>query len=65
MHRHRLSGVLYAAGYAEPTVSAQRMVGGAMRRGAAADVRGIPTGDFIEQAHARPMRNVAFDPAAV
>jgi hypothetical protein len=41
------------------------MMGVAMSCAAAADLFRAPLEDFIQQAHAALMRNVAFDPGAI
>jgi hypothetical protein len=65
MHGHRLRRVFDPTGNAQAAVRAQRMIGVEVRQAAAADVLRIPLNDFIEQAHAAAMGNVAFDPAAI
>jgi hypothetical protein len=65
MHGHRLRRVFNAAGAAEASVRAQRIICIAMRRSAALDARAIPTQHAIEQAHLAGVRNVGFDPVTI
>jgi hypothetical protein len=65
VHRHGLRGIFYTAGDTETSVGAQRIVGGAVGAGAAANALGAPIHDFVEQAHAAAVGNSALDPLPV
>ena len=65
MHGHGLCRVFDAAGGAEPAVSAQRIVGGAVAARATLDALLIPCLDLIQQAHAALMRDVAGNPGVI
>jgi hypothetical protein len=65
MHSHGLCGVFYTARNPKLSAGAKRIVGGSMTATAATDAFGAPVNDFIEQAHASMMRNMALDPRAV
>jgi hypothetical protein len=64
MDRHRLRRILDAAGCAEPSMSAQRMIGAAVGAASAADPLRIPIEHLVEQAHAAAMWDSRFDPGA-
>jgi len=61
---HGLGRVFDAAGGAEPALSAQGMIGTAVRAAAASDPMRIPGEHFVEQAHAAAVGNLPLDPGA-
>ena len=65
VHRHRLCGVLDAAGRPQTPVRAQRIIRRTVRGAAAADPGRIPGEHGIEQAHATLVRNVLLDPLVI
>ena len=65
MHGHGLRRIFDTARCAQTTVSAQRVVSGAMAVGATLDVLLIPCFDTMQQTHAVLMRDVAGNPHVI
>jgi hypothetical protein len=65
MHGHGLCRVFDTAGGAQPAISAQRIVSGAVATGATLDALLIPCFHAIQQAHPALMRDVARNPGVI